>query len=134
MGGSIHIHGTGSSIVDTVFVCRDLVERQEVLPFNRLQAIIEVELSQLQAAGMRPTQGDIRCITFGHLTRLAILTLYPEWDDELPMSEKLALFGRVTDGLGDHASLIARLVGGLPAVTKNKNTQLPETVAHAAAL
>jgi hypothetical protein len=24
MGGSIHIHGTGSSIVDTVFVCRDL--------------------------------------------------------------------------------------------------------------
>ena len=23
MGGSIHIHGTASSIVDTVFVCRD---------------------------------------------------------------------------------------------------------------
>ena len=23
MGGSIHIHGTGSSIVDTIFVCRD---------------------------------------------------------------------------------------------------------------
>jgi hypothetical protein len=23
MGGSIHIHGTGSSIVDTVFVCRE---------------------------------------------------------------------------------------------------------------
>ena len=134
MGGSIHIHGTGSSIVDTVFVCRDLVERQKVLPFNRLQALIEMELSQLQAAGMRPTQGDIRCITFGHITRLAILTLYPEWDDELPMPEKLALFGRVTDGLGDHASLIARLVGGLPAVTKNKNTQLPETVANAAAL
>src|SRR6185437_10872761 len=70
MGGSIHIHGTGSSIVDTVFVCRDLAEHQEIIPFNHLEALIQVELAQLVAAGMRPTQGDIRCVTYGHLTRL----------------------------------------------------------------
>lgn len=133
MGGSIHIHGTGSSIVDTVFVCRDLAEHQEVLSFKRLQALIEGQLAQLQVAGMKPTHGDIRCITYGHLTRLAILTLYPEWDNELPMSEKLALFGRTLEGLGDYASLIARLVGESPTVTKAKNKQ-PEILPYAAAV
>ena len=31
MGGSIHIHGTASSIVDTVFVCRDQPSPQQWL-------------------------------------------------------------------------------------------------------
>ena len=83
-----------SSIIDTVFVCRDLTEHQQAIPFNHLEALIRTELAQLQAAGMRLTHGDIRCITYGHLTRLAVLTLYPEWDDKADMTEKLSLFGR----------------------------------------
>ena len=138
MGGSIHIHGTGSSIVDTVFVCRDLAEHQKAIPFDHLEALIRGELSQLEAAGMRPTHGDIRCIIYGHLTRLAILMLYPEWDDEAAIPEKLSLFGRVLDGLGDHAQLITRLVGApadLPAkITKTKKPKQPKSPPYAAAV
>jgi putative DNA methylase len=111
MGGSIHIHSTGSSIIDTVFVCRDLAEGHEAIPFDHLEALIRGEVSQLESVGMRLTHGDIRCVTYGHLTRLAVLTLYPDWNDEAPMLEKLELFGRVLDGLGDYASLLARLTG-----------------------
>ena len=31
--------------------------------------VVEGELSQFRAAGMKPTAGDIRCMVFGHLTR-----------------------------------------------------------------
>jgi adenine-specific DNA methylase len=133
MGGSIHIHSTGSSIVDTVFVCRDLAKRQKVMPFDQLEAAIRVELAQLEAAGMRPTHGDIRCITYGHLTRLAILTLYPDWDHEVPMLEKLALFGRVLEGLGDHVSLLAHITGmSASTAAKTKRSHQMEDAPHAA--
>jgi adenine-specific DNA methylase len=135
MGGSIHIHGTGSSIVDTVFVCRDLVEHQKVIPFNRLETLIRQELEQLAAAGMRLTQGDVRCITYGHLTRLAILTLYLEWDDGVAMPVKLSLFGRVLEGLGNYAQLIERLAAAPVAQpAKTKRPKQPERLPYAAAI
>lgn len=135
MGGSIHIHSTGSSIVDTVFVCRDLAERQTPIPFNHLEALIRVEIAQLESAGMRPTHGDIRCITYGHITRLAVLTLYPDWDDEISMLDKLALFGNVLDGLGDYAALLARLTGMSAATAaKTKRSHQMEEVPLAAAV
>jgi adenine-specific DNA methylase len=92
MGGSIHISGTGSSIVDTVFVCR----RNGVIPakwiFNNateLVVILRSELTKLSNAGMKPTAGDIRCIAYGHITRMAIANLYEKWDKSLPTCEKL---------------------------------------------
>src|SRR5947209_16691475 len=66
MGGSIHIHGTRSSIVDTVFVCRLTGRMKKSLLFenqSQLSAIVEGDLARLQSAGMKPTVGDIRCIT-----------------------------------------------------------------------
>ena len=96
MGGSIHINGTGSSIVDTVFVCRhegaaavDPCENRE-----DLAQIVDRDLAALEQAGMRPpSAGDKRCVTYGHLARLAIRRLRPAWKDYLLTSEKLALVG-----------------------------------------
>lgn len=92
MGGSIHISGTGSSIVDTVFVCR----RDGVVPaqwiFNNAPELVTImrnELTQLSSAGMKPTAGDIRCIAYGHITRMAIANLRAGWDVSLPTGEKL---------------------------------------------
>lgn len=92
MGGSIHISGTGSSIVDTVFVCR----RGGVVPaqwiFNNaseLATIMRNELKQLSSAGMKPTAGDIRCIAYGHLTRMAIANLRTTWNASLTTGAKL---------------------------------------------
>jgi hypothetical protein len=92
MSGSIHIHGTASSIIDTVFVCRDRGRTpRSMLATNatELARVIVHELTQLCAAGMKPTLGDIRCITFGHITRMAIWGLRPEWDVMQPTAVKL---------------------------------------------
>jgi adenine-specific DNA methylase len=102
MGGSIHIHGTGSSIVDTVFVCRVRGTTPRALLFQnavQLARIIAEELNELAAAGMKPTAGDIRCIAFGHITRMAIWELRSDWDDSLSTERKLATIRAAMDSL-----------------------------------
>lgn len=93
MGGSIHIHGTGSSIVDTVFVCRDRGETPRAWLFEgstQLARIMLGELAELRSAGMKPTAGDIRCIAFGHITRMTVWNLRSTWDAGQPTEVKLA--------------------------------------------
>ena len=93
MGGSIHIHGTTSSIVDTVFVCRASGETREDWLFDsrdRLVEIVGADLALLAAAGRKPTLGDTRCILFGHLTRGAVWRLRGEWNGSRPTANKIA--------------------------------------------
>jgi putative DNA methylase len=112
MGGSIHIHGTGSSIVDTVFVCR--AEAKQA-PRNLFQSAAELiplvhgELHQLRGAGMKPTAGDIRCIAFGHAVRMAIWNLRHEWRPEKATKAKLTRFAEALASLGDLDSVIQKL-------------------------
>ena len=78
MGASIHINGTGSSIVDTVLVCRSTGSfPRRWLADNAagLAEIVRHDVQALTEGGLTATQGDIRCICFGHLTRLAIWNL-----------------------------------------------------------
>lgn len=114
MGGSIHIHGTGSSIVDTVFVCRSSGSSRPGQTFKDLtglDGIVRAELTQLRSAGMKPTAGDIRCIVFGHITRMAVRRLRKSWNKELSTPQKLALFAQAVATFGDLKSLIDALAG-----------------------
>lgn len=118
MGGSIHIHGTGSSIVDTVFVCRDPIHIEPVLLYDNptnLTARIRSELKQLRQAGMKPTAGDIRCIVYGHLTRLAIGRLRKSWDPAESTAKRLARFGKVLAELGNAQTMIDELASAVAA-------------------
>ncbi len=102
MGGSIHIHGTGSSIVDSVFVCRSRGTMRRKWLFEEsegLSRIMNEELAELRAAGMKPTEGDIRCMALGHITRMAAWRLRPSWDAALPTQRKLAIFRQAMDAL-----------------------------------
>ncbi len=111
MGGSIHIHGTGSSIVDTVFVCRSTgaTARQGLCETpDQLVSLVAGELDQLRDAGMKPTAGDVRCIVYGHVTRLAVWTLRPAWDTSVPTSEKLARVAAALDAFADLPALIEK--------------------------
>jgi adenine-specific DNA methylase len=102
MGGSIHIHGTRSSIVDTVFVCRDRGTTPRALLFKNAEQLARLmagELTELRTAGMKPTAGDIRCIAFGHITRMAIWSLRAGWDDTLPTAKKLAIIRSAMDAI-----------------------------------
>jgi putative DNA methylase len=94
MSGSIHIHGTGSSIVDTVFVCRDRGTTPRAWLFEDAQQLAQImtrELASLRTAGMKPTDGDIRCIAYGHITRMAVWRLRARWNPHQPTANKLAI-------------------------------------------
>jgi hypothetical protein len=93
MGASIHINGTGSSVIDTVFVCRQtgLVPRRWIVGTAKaLGALIQEEIEALAQGGLNATQGDIRCISYGHLTRLAVWNLRTDWKRERPTIERMA--------------------------------------------
>lgn len=92
MGASIHINGTGSSIIDTVFVCRSTgwVKRSTLADSAKELAVLAAEdLERLRAGGVKPTKGDTRCIVYGHMARLAIWHCRQDWDHNLPAARRL---------------------------------------------
>ncbi len=99
MGASIHISGTGSSIIDTVFVCRKTgaVQRKWLAEApDEVARIVKEDLDQLRVGNVKPTPGDIRCVTYGHLIRLAIWFLRLGWKKNEPTTTRIA---RVADWL-----------------------------------
>ena len=118
MGASIHINGTSSSVLDTIFVCRSTgsIPRRLIVskPLD-VARLVKDDLDQLKSAGVKPTQGDARCIIYGHLTRLAIWQLRWTWQRHRPTTDKLNLvaeaikvFGgpeRVEESLADLCKL-----------------------------
>jgi len=112
MGGSIHIHGTNASTIDTVFVCRARQGRgklQESSDVDALGAVVRGHLEMLRCAGVRPRPGDIRCMLFGQITRAAIRRLGRNWRPELAINERLKRFNRAVSALGDPEPVVARL-------------------------
>jgi putative DNA methylase len=121
MSGSIHISGTNSSIVDTVFVCRSsgVVQRRWLFHNSSgLAKIVAHDLEQLAIGGMRPTVGDIRCVVYGHLTRMAIWNLRAEWKATDATENKLAIVEREMARLATLDSVLAIVrpapLAGLP--------------------
>ena len=104
MGGSIHIHGTASSIMDTVFACRSSGRIPGRWLFDTPERLVEIageDRAHLAAAGRTPTHGDTRCIVFGHLTRMAVWKLRRRWNRTLPVSGKIAAFSEALSSYGD---------------------------------
>ena len=119
MGGSIHIHGTSSSIIDTVFVCRKSGTTPESWLFDSPERLIEIvgeDLAHLASTGRAPTYGDTRCIVLGHLTRMAIWVLRNGWEGSRPTSEKIAAVRERITGHGDPDRLVRRAPPAEPQV------------------
>lgn len=94
MGASIHINGTGSSVIDTIFVCRQTgrVPRKWIVSRpEELAVLIQSEVEALAEAGLKVTQGDIRCICHGHLTRLAVWNLRGGWRLNLTAQKRMEI-------------------------------------------
>ena len=92
MAASIHIHGTGSSIIDSIFVCRSTnttPPKWLAKSADELQEIVGQDLESLRTGGVCPTKGDIRCIVFGHLTRLAVAHFRKSWMANRPTLDRL---------------------------------------------
>ncbi len=126
MAGSIHIHGTASSIVDTIFVCRAATSERLATPTDDaedLSAVVVGNRSQLQAAGWTATLGDTRCILFGHLTRLAVHELHSGWNRSLPTERRLGLVDEALTRFGNPDEL-ARRIAEAP-LPKQSPTAIP---------
>ena len=108
MGGSIHIHGTNSSIIDTVFVCRSSGVTPESWLFDTPERLVEIvgdDLASLATTGRSPTYGDTRCIVFGHLTRMAVWALRDTWDRTRPTARKIDVLREQMTSFGDAEQL-----------------------------
>jgi hypothetical protein len=118
MGGSIHINKTGSSIVDTVFVCRTTgkVPRRWIANTSEaIAALARADLECLRAGTVNPTRGDLRCILFGHMVRMAIWHLRHIWKRDNTVEEKLAV-----------VAAYIQQQGGLQAVEQSLQADLPQ--------
>ena len=129
MGASIHISGTGSSIIDTVFVCRStgVVPRQWLTETPAgVAGIVEADLAKLRAGNVMPTQGDIRCVTFGHLIRLAIWSLRKGWDKNIEIEERLSKVERWIQEFGGWPEVSKKLNGAKSEKKREKHLVVAE--------
>lgn len=116
MGGSIHIQGTGSSILDTVFVSRRsgvLRSCEQVRTASELRELVRRDLLLLMKAAIRPTRGDARCLAFGHVTRIATWELRQGWKASEPVEAKLRTVAAFAANFGDWSKEIATLADDL---------------------
>lgn len=132
MGASIHISGTGSSIIDTVFVCRST----GVVPKNWLTetpagvaALVREDLEQLKRGGVKPTQGDARCIAYGHLIRLAIWYLRKRWDKKKKTEARISTVEFWLQQFGGWPEVVRNLNGSKPRDKEEKLLMVRERTA-----
>ena len=92
MAASIHINGTGSSVIDTIFVCQSSpAEKGEVPSADWCRSALARDAALLESGGVSVTKGDLRCIGYGLLTQWAIADLRPKWNPTAEMACKLEL-------------------------------------------
>ena len=92
MGASVHISGTSSSVVDSVFVCRGtghIDPSAFELTREALEDALLKDLSELKEGEVNPSMGDARCILLGHIARLLIWHLRGDWDSNIATKQKI---------------------------------------------
>ena len=129
MGGSIHIHNTASSIIDSIFVCRTngkMRRRHLITSLADLTRIVRDDIGQLRIAGVKVTAGDTRCIIFGHLTRMAVWNLRANWNASATTETKLAQLARAINTLGHYQEIIDSITSptGAPIAPPAQNLPL----------
>jgi hypothetical protein len=118
MVASLHIAGTASSILDSVFVCRKPVERNQFRshqqdPFFDVgvecKKALECDAQLMIQAGVKVTAGDLKCLLAGHIARVAIRSLRSTWDHAENLVERLACaeecIRRITEMVDIHECL-----------------------------
>ncbi|UGB46594.1 DUF1156 domain-containing protein [Frateuria edaphi] len=120
MSASLHIANTSSSVVDSVFVCRTFSDASEPAQNEaELEAVLQEDIRQMAAAGVKVSGGDVRCLLAGRLAGLAINSCHTDWQRSPPIAERMNLASEVLrllmlrvgfDGLAQEA--LAKLTSG----------------------
>ena len=133
MSASLHIAGTGSSVLDSVFVCRAARGRTRAArldPGEVCAAALDEDARQMRAAGLRLTRGDLRCLAAGHVARLAINQLVADWARSKSLEKRMALAKTALESITsrfDRDALISELIQIEPSrrPTTNQAAWLP---------
>lgn len=100
MTASLHIAGTGSSVLDSVFVCRKPLSKarkwskQIGLPFTVAEectSALERDAGAMCAAGLDVKNGDLRCLLAGHVARVAVRTLQASWLPDASLGSRMEM-------------------------------------------
>lgn len=92
MEASMHIQGTGSSILDSVFVCRAGIQPESCgwqALLAELEARLTEEIELLRRGGVAVSRGDVFCLLSGHISRILVHKLYGSWCPACSVEEKL---------------------------------------------
>jgi adenine-specific DNA methylase len=128
MGASLHIARTKSSVLDSVFVCRKRIGEADGIG---VEERLRRDLEALAAAGIKVTEGDIRCLSAGHIARVGINRLRATWDPELPLGRRMLNAREVLNRAGYEIRverLVMRLLKDVQTSVKSGDAR------HAAAL
>ena len=129
MGGSIHINGTGSSIVDTVFVCRSTgrVPRRWIASNAAdLARLVRDDVALLVEGGLKPTKGDVRCIAYGQLARIAIWNLRGGWQLNRASDQRLGRVAEWIAAFGGAEAVLAAVGGDFTAARATQSWKVCE--------
>lgn len=130
MGASIHINRTGSSIIDTVFVCRSTgVVSRRTLPDSPegVASLVRDDLTGLRKGSVNPSIGDVRCIAYGHLVRLAIWNIRSGWDKAADISKKISIVAEWLRNFGGWSGVERCLVSPVPSRSAEPLSEVRET-------
>jgi putative DNA methylase len=131
MGASIHINRTTSSIIDTIFVCRlhGKASRNLIVSSPKEVAdLVHLDLERLREGDVKPTRGDIRCIAYGHLIRLAVWNLRISWEKSKAASEKLDIVARYLNAFGGFEAIEKHLINDFDVAPLFRHAMVREAV------
>ena len=114
MSASIHISGTKSSILDSVFVCRNA--NSAYLPLVDVVDVLKQDARAMTSAGVELTQGDIRCLASGHIARSAVNRLCAGWEPGVSLTDRMSRAKELLSEIGsdlDFESLPRRVFEAL---------------------
>ena len=91
MAASLHIAGTSSSVVDSVFVCRrdDRMSHTDDSCRQDIRAALCSDLNSMRDAGLPQREGDARCLLAGHIAAHAIRMLASGWVRSDPLKQRM---------------------------------------------
>lgn len=91
MSASMHISGTSSSVLDSIFVCRKLAGSNRDFPSREVFLHwLEAQSIALTQAGLKLTRGDLRCTALGYLAKATANRLAQNWDDKVTFEQQLS--------------------------------------------
>jgi adenine-specific DNA methylase len=120
MSASLHISGTVSSILDSIFVCRVGTGSRAG---EDVRALLLRDAVAMIAAGVNLTKGDVRCLAVGHIARIAVNCLFETWNGQRPLGERMLYASQKVTEITDKIKLNSLPSEILNAVVDNARLQ-----------